>query len=93
MKEDYGMKRSRISKFVIEPINDKFSEKGGEISPGPLSGLLLRNKYEGIKIKIHVIADSVMYIQASVQNTTHFNCKYYRLYNSKPPVVEAIPSL
>ena len=61
MKEEYGMERSRISKFVIEPINDKFSEKGGEISPGPLSSLLLRNKYEGIKIQVPVIADSVIW--------------------------------
>ena len=58
MKEDHGMERSRISKFVIEPINDKYSEKAGEISPGPLSSLLLRNKYEGIKIQIPGIADS-----------------------------------
>ena len=61
MKEDYGMERSRISKFVIEPINDKFSEKGGEISPGPLSGLLLRNKYEGIKIKIKAPDFKIIY--------------------------------
>ena len=48
MKEDYGMERARVSKFVIEPINDKFIEKDGEILPGPLSSLLLRKKYEGI---------------------------------------------
>ena len=60
MKEDYGMKRSRISKFVIEPINDKFSEKPGEVSPGPISSLLFRKKYEGIKIQIPGILDSVI---------------------------------
>ena len=60
MKEDYGMKRSRVSKFVIEPINDEFSEKDGDISSGPLSSLLLRNKYEGIKIQIPGILDSVI---------------------------------
>ena len=52
MKEYYGMERSRISKFVFEPINDEFIEKDGEILPGPLSSLLLRNKYKGIKIQI-----------------------------------------
>ena len=61
MKEDNGMERSRISKFAIEPINDKFIETGGEISPGPLSSLLLRNKHEGIKIQINFIADSVIW--------------------------------
>ena len=69
MKEDYGMERSRISKFVIEPINDKFSEKPGEASPGPISSLLFRKKYEGIKIQIPGILDSVIkiYNQAIVQ--------------------------
>ena len=52
MKDDYGMERSRISKFVIEPINDQFREKDGKFLPGPLSSLLLRNKYKGIKSKL-----------------------------------------
>ena len=50
MKEDYVMERSRTSKFVIEPINEEFIEKDGEILAGPLSSLLLRNKFKGIKI-------------------------------------------
>ena len=50
MKEDYVMERSRTSKFVIEPINDEFIEKDGEILAGPLSSLLFRNKFKGIKI-------------------------------------------
>ena len=94
MKEDYVMERSRTSKFVIEPINDEYIEKDGEILAGPLSSLLLRNKFKGIKIQIPGTADFVILCnQAIVQSTKHFNCKYYRLYYSKPPVVETIPIL
>ena len=61
MKEDYVMERSRTSKFVIEPINDEYIEKDGEILAGPLSSLLLRNKFKGIKIQIPGTADFVIW--------------------------------
>ena len=47
--EDHFMKRIRTSSFAIEAINDApIDDSSGGSKPGPLVGLLVRNKFKGI---------------------------------------------
>ena len=47
--EDHLMKRTRTSTFTFEAINDNpIVDSSGGNKPGPLVGLLVRNKYKGI---------------------------------------------
>ena len=48
--EDHSMKRIRASTFAFEAIKDApIVDSSGENQPGPLVGLLVRNKFKGIQ--------------------------------------------
>ena len=47
--EDHFIKRTRTSTFTFEAINDApIDDSSGDNKPGPLVGLLVRNKFKGI---------------------------------------------
>ena len=59
--EDHYMKRTRTSTFTFEAINDApIDDSSGGTKPGPIVGLLVRNKFKGINE--FIISISVQFI-------------------------------
>ena len=71
--EEHFMKRTRTSTFTFETINDKpVDDSSREIKPGPLLGLLVRNKFKGIN-------EFALSISIPFKNTKYLN----KVYNQR----------